>query len=46
MTRGAMDRMAEVMAEGMAAVLDGERPPHVVVNPEALDRGRAAAARG
>lgn len=46
MTRGAMDRMAEVMAEGMAAVLNGERPPRVVVNPEALDRGRAAAARG
>ena len=46
MTRGAMERMAEVMARGMAAVLDGERPPHVVVNPEALGRGRAAAARG
>ena len=46
MTQGAMDRMAEVMAEGMAAVLDGERPPLVVVNPEALDRGRAKAARG
>ena len=46
MTRGAMDRMAEMMSHGMAAVLNGERPPHVVVNPEALDRGRAAAARG
>lgn len=46
MTRGAMDRMAEMMAHGMAAVLDGERPPRVVVNPKALGRGRAAAARG
>lgn len=46
MTRGAMDRMAKMMAEGMAAVLNGERPPHVVVNPEALDRERAATAHG
>ena len=46
MTRGAMDRMAETMAQGMAAVLNGERPPRVVVNPEALGRGRAAAAHG
>jgi len=40
MTQGAMLRMAEMMANGMAAVLDGKRPPHVVVNPEALDRAR------
>ena len=40
MTRGAMERMAQMMATGMAAVLDGERPPHVVVNPEAFDRAR------
>ena len=46
MTRGAMDRMAETMAQGMAAVLNGERPLRVVVNPEALGRGRAAAAHG
>lgn len=46
MTRGAMDRMAEMMAQGMAAVLNGARPPRVVVNPEALGRGRAAAAGG
>ena len=42
MTRGAMDRMAEMMSKGMAAVLNGERPPHVIVNPEALDHSRAA----
>lgn len=40
MTNGAMERMSEMMARGMAAVLDGERPPHVIVNPEALDRPR------
>ena len=36
----AIDRMSEMMAKGMAAVLNGERPPRVVVNPSALDRTR------
>lgn len=40
MTPGAIDRMSEMMAKGMAAVLNGERPPRVVVNPSVLDRTR------
>ena len=38
MTPQAMERMAEMMATGIAAVLNGERPPRVVVNPKVLDR--------